>query len=258
MEEGVALDFPVVLDDATVQDRGDVRRANDFGDVIVAVGVFFNAENRAREDNIVSLPFGRLFDRVDVRRELLVNRAALTFEVGRVFVRVEDLQLVVVHQENTAVAATLALGVRIVDRRAGEFDVKLAAAELVFRRDRAGTRFADEFAVDDVPFAAGPFRVERFLSAVEENDRVGRSVFRGFARRNDLRFRPIDTHTEVAAAEFAVFVLRGDGRNRRGREHKSEENAFHKNFSKNRIVVRKRRGQTARSTFLFVIIPIFS
>ena len=236
MEERVALDFPVVLDDATVQDRGDVRRADDFRDVIGAVRVFFNAENRAREDNIVGLPFGRFFDRIDVRRELLVDRAALTFEVGRVFIRVEDLQLVMVHQENTAVAATLALKVRVVDRRAREFDVKLAAAEFFFRRDRAGARFAGQFAVGDVPFAAGPVRVERFLRTVEENERVGRSVFRGFARRNDLRFRPIDTHAEVAAAEFAVLVLRGDGRNRRGRKHKSKENTFHENFSKDRIV----------------------
>ena len=135
MEEGVAFAFPVVLNDDAVEKDGDVRRANDFGDVFIAVLIFFGAEDRASEDNVVGLPFGRLTDRIHVRRELLVDRAALSFVVGVVFIRIKDLKLVVIHEENAAVSATLTFSVRIVDRRASEFEVKLATSELLFGND---------------------------------------------------------------------------------------------------------------------------
>ena len=91
MEEGVALDSPVILNDAAVEQNGDVRGTNDFGDEFVAVFIFFRTQNRTGEDDIVGLPFGRFLNAVHVRRELLVDRTALTFKIRGIFIGIKNV-----------------------------------------------------------------------------------------------------------------------------------------------------------------------
>ena len=156
----------------------------------LAVGV----ELRRVEHDVVGLPLAGLPARVHERRVLLVNGARLAVEVGRVLVRVEDLQLVVVHQEHAAVAAALAAALD--DRRRGELDVELAAAERLLRLDAAAAGLDGRDAVGDDPrrrpAGGGLADPLREVLAVEEHDRVRWRRTRSGARRHHGRlFRGI-------------------------------------------------------------------
>ena len=92
--------------------------------------------------------------------------------------------------------------------RAREFNVKLATPKLFFCKDSAGSRFAGQNAVGDVPFSTVP---SVKIRSIEEDDGVGRRVAWVFAWRNNGRFPPVNAHAEVAAAEFMIVVLRLSG-----------------------------------------------
>ncbi len=216
VEEGIALDFPVILNNNAVEQDGDRGRTNDFGDVFVTVFVFFRAENRSREDNVVSLPFSGLLHGVDIRRKLLIDRTALTFVISGIFIGIKNLEFIVIHEEDTAVAASLSLSIGVGDGRAREFEVELAAAELLFGEDRTSARMRSQNAVGDVPFTTFP---SVHIGSVEEDDSVGRSVGGFFTRSDHRRFFPVDTHAEVTAVEFPIVIL---GINRRDCPNKTK------------------------------------
>lgn len=202
MVERIAFNRPMILNDATIKKNSNIGGTDDFCDIIVAVGVFFRAKNRTSEDDVVGLPFGGFFNTVNIRRELFVDGTALTFKVGRILVRIENLKFIVIHEENTAITTTLTFSIGIVNRRTSEFKMKLATTKLFLCNDRTGTRLAGQNAVGNGPVASCPFVK---ICSIEKNDRIRGRVFWSFTGSDDRRFRPINSHTEVAALEFMIL-----------------------------------------------------
>jgi len=161
---GGAGQLDVVLDQHSVVERRDVRRAKKFSGGI---------EARPMENDVIDLPLSGGARRVHQGRELAVDCGGLPVGIGLAFVGIEDLHFVEAVQEDATVAAVLILTLRRL--RFGEFDVELAVAEGFFGVDVAG--LGDDFESSVFHFPLGWRAIfalplgETF--AVEENDGVG-------------------------------------------------------------------------------------
>jgi len=175
---GGARKFDVVLDENVVVENGDTRGLQQF-----AAGI----EARAVEDDVVPLPLAGWTRGIDERGVLAVNGARLAVGVGFVFVGIEDLNFVGVHQVDAAVAAFLALTAR--RRGFHKFDVKLAIAEGVLRVNVVSV--GDDFgvAVFDFPIGGGAVFGDPFVEslAIEKDDGVGRRFAGRFLRAGGSR-----------------------------------------------------------------------
>src|SRR5262245_2897569 len=114
---------------------------------------------------------------------LLVDRGALPVKVRLVLVRVEDLNLVLPHEINAAIATPLPSTDHLLRR--GEFEVELAVPERVLGGDpvlvRDGVSVLNDPLVATVPL--------RQVLAVEKHDGVGRRTAL-LPRGDDVRLRP--------------------------------------------------------------------
>ncbi len=136
------------------------------------------------EDDVIRLPLARLARRVDGGRGLLVDGSALSVEVGFVFVGVENLQLVPLHQKHPAVPAALALSDDFGGCR--EFQMQLATAEPLFCLDAPPANFG----VTIFNFPISPLERGQ-IRPIEQDDRVARGLLR-IAGIHDRWFWPDD------------------------------------------------------------------
>ena len=219
---GFPSERPVVVGDDPIVEDGDERRAD-----VVAFVIPFGRD----EDHIVGLPLAGAAGRVPKGRPLTVKRGSLAIGVGGVLVGIEDLKLVVPREEETAVAASLAVANDF--NRCGELQVELEILKGGWRLDGALAHF--HVAVFQFPFTAGPFV---HIGPVEENHGVtrrGRQIGEGGSGSHDLRARAVGiVHQPVLSSDFRrVFVARSrffvmvGARRRRGhRDHGDCEKGF--------------------------------
>jgi len=183
--DGLAVELEVILHEDAVEEDGDVR-----GRFQGAVGV----EAGRGPDDVVGLPLTGLAGGVYERGRLLVDAARLTVNVGGVFVRVEDLELVAVvagaggGEEDAAVATGLAAAGDV----GGDlkFEVELVVLETLLRLDVAVPFVHGENAIVDKPAGwlvrlGGDPRI--LILSAEENDGIGGRVGIGRAGPDDFR-----------------------------------------------------------------------
>ena len=140
---GFAGERAVVVGHHTVVDHRDEGGAQ--------VGAVF-VPLRRDEDHIIGLPLAWTARRVPQRWPLAVERGGLAAGVGGVFVGIENLQLVVAREEESTIAASLAVADHI--DGGGEFQVDLKVLEWRRGLDGAPTHF--HVSVLDLPLAARP------------------------------------------------------------------------------------------------------
>ncbi len=137
----------------------------------------FFVEDRAGEENVVSLPLTGFPAGVEGWFRASVKCAGLTVGVGRadVIVRVENLHFIFVHQRNAAIAAALAFAFGVGWRH--PFEVELAGTKFLFGFDRASFDHNFHGAISEqfpiVIRVLGPGAVpviHRFLGAIEQDD----------------------------------------------------------------------------------------
>src|SRR5947199_933819 len=171
-------------------------------------------ECRPVEDDVVRLPLPGRAAGVDERWRLPVHGGGLAVGVGVVTIRVEHLNLVMRHQEDTAVTALLAFALRRYGR--GPFDVQLHVPEVALRADRPGTGGDLHVTVADHPARGRALERPpvREILAVEQHDGVGRR-WNGWTFRAGLHDRRAGT----------VHGVDGPGLGgHRGGEHNSDDN----------------------------------
>src|SRR6266513_4567301 len=108
---------------------------------------------RATEDDVVLLPLPWSPCWIHERRILTVDRSRLPIGIGVVLVRIEHLQLIYPHQEDSTVPALLAFAFH--HRRRGPLDVQLHVAKTARRLDHAGARLYFHVAVLHGPLGRG-------------------------------------------------------------------------------------------------------
>jgi hypothetical protein len=165
------------------------------------------SEAGAAEIDVIGLPVAGRAHGVGERRELAVERRRLAVGVGLVVVEIQDLDLVALHQEHAAVAASLAVALDLGRRR--PLDVQLHVAEALPRPDVAGARLDHEGAVLDPPLRGSVIdRLPgRQIGAVEQDDGI-----RGHGRRQRLRRRGHHVRARPSHVVRAPFGLRqGEG-----------------------------------------------
>lgn len=117
-----AENFRVVLNQNTIVQNGHMARLEQSP---------FGTESRCIENDVVTLPLAGFAGGIDQRWLGLIERTGLAIEVSRVFERVENLNLVLTHQINTAVASPLAFAFDLFG--SGPFNVELAVTKTLFR-----------------------------------------------------------------------------------------------------------------------------
>ena len=105
--------------------------------------------NRAAENNVINLPLTGLVQRIGQRRIHAVDRAGKTVGIGRIVIVVEHLHLHLPHEEDAAIAATLADALDIGGLR--PLDMELAVGKLLLGADITGARHTLQRSVFDHP-----------------------------------------------------------------------------------------------------------
>src|SRR5882762_10095080 len=170
-------------------------------------------EPGAVENDVVRLPLAGGSAGVHERRGLSVHGSGLAVGVGLVAVRIEHLDLVVAHQEHTAVTALLTLTLGRRGRR--PLDMELDVSEDAPSDDRPGA--GDDFRIP-VPYQPSCGRAVlrlplREILAVEQHDGVG------WRRRRGSLGPGID-HRRPRSIHRVNRPLLGA---HRGRDHESEQ-----------------------------------
>jgi len=131
-------------------------------------------EYRGSVDDVIDIPLARLSHGVRQRNNLLVNTSRLAIGVGLIVIVVQDLDLVLVLKENSAVAPGLARTGYILWH--APFKMELETAEALFSDYVTGGFVDSKHAIVDNPFglsAFGRLPSVKVLS-VEEYDGVRR------------------------------------------------------------------------------------
>ena len=84
-------------------------------------------KTRSSEEDVKRLPLSRSTANIDQRWPLTVEGRALSVWIGRILVRIENLHLVAIHQEDSRIASSLRISFHL--RRGAKFDVKLNITE---------------------------------------------------------------------------------------------------------------------------------
>ncbi len=153
----------MVQKDAIV-DHGDVCIFHEF--ITFPQGTF--------KDDVIGLPFARLFNGVAKGRVLPVHCPALAVCIALVVVGIEELDFIVPEDDQATVAATLAVPFDF--GRGGEFQVELEVPEILLGLDRPGLgcdfhEIADDFPFDGLPWLCVLPAIQ--TCAVEEDRGVG-------------------------------------------------------------------------------------
>lgn len=136
----------MILNQHAIMQHGESRSAGN-----LACGV----KKWAVENNVITLPLAWLATNVDQGFFPAIERACLSIGVGRVFIVIEDLYLVVTHQKDAAVATTLIISLDLGWGR--PLKVNLAGSKFLFRLNVAGFFNALECPIDHLPDAWGSF-----------------------------------------------------------------------------------------------------
>ena len=104
---------------------------------------------------------------------LAIHRAGHAIDIGFVGIRAEDLQFIAIHEEQTTVAAMLALALASLGHH--PLNVNLARAVRVLGLDAARAGSGLEVTILHCPFRVAPVaRPLRQIFAVKEHDRITR------------------------------------------------------------------------------------
>ena len=149
----------IVNQDAIVEGR-DVSRT------------FYRAvfvESGSGKHDVKRLPFAGTATSINRWRLLFVNRAALTIKICLVVKRIENLNFVLAHQVDAAIATPLPFAFDFRGRR--KFDVQLTVTKILFRANVGA--FYGGNSIRNFPLITVVKCVE--IRAVKQDDRVRRS-----------------------------------------------------------------------------------
>ena len=175
---GSATEFQVIMDHMSVVHHVKLGLADDLTLII---------KDRPMKGDVISLPFPRPTRRIDEWLGPAVQSSALSVRISDVLEGIKNLYLILPHQKDPAVSATLTASLGHLG--SCKFNVQPAGTKLLLTDQIASATNGLKGAFDQFPFGGAPIPrlpiPQGFLGTVKQDDRtLGR-----FGRLRVVRFR---------------------------------------------------------------------